>query len=386
VVDEIIYMDNAASAPIRDEVIEAMLPVLKENYANPSGSHLLARKSLRLIDDARDDLADVLGCKAQDIIFTSGGTESDNLAIFGVHSTMGGTVVCSATEHHAVLDPTISVGGKVVNVEQNGALDLNHLADMINDETTLVSIGLVNGETGVIQDLKTIVSIIKEASPTALIHTDAVQAVPWLDMEIATEYADLVSVAAHKFGGPKGVGALIVKDQTKVSSVQLGGGQEKGLRSGTHNTPGIVGMAAAARASADTKEADIVRVALLRDTLADSLLEISDTFETGVRSNGDGSVDRTKKVAGSCHLCFAGIESEALLFLLEQSGIFASAASSCSSGAQEPSHVLAAMGYQRELARGSLRLSLGYKSTQNDVDRVIKILPDAIERLRSLGS
>ena len=381
-----IYMDNAASAPIREEVIEAILPVLRENYANPSGSHLMARKALRLIDDARDELADVLGCKAQDIIFTSGGTESDNLAIFGVHSAIGGTVVCSATEHHAVLEPTRSVGGKVVNVEQNGAIDLNHLADIINDQTTLVSIGLVNGETGVIQDLKTIVSIVKEISPTALIHTDAVQAVPWLDMHIATECADLISVAAHKFGGPKGVGALIVKDQTKVSSLQLGGGQEKGLRSGTHNTPGIVGMAAAARVTADTKEADTARVAMLRDSLADSLLEISNTFETGVRSNGDGSVDRSNKVAGSCHLCFGGIESEALLFLLEQSGIFASAASSCSSGAQEPSHVLAAIGYQRELARGSLRLSLGYKTTEDDVDSVLKILPDAIERLRSLGS
>ncbi|MEC7531249.1 MAG: cysteine desulfurase family protein [Actinomycetota bacterium] len=385
-IDDITYMDNAASAPIRDEVIEAMLPVLRENYANPSGSHLMARKALRLIDDARDDLAAAFGCKAQDIIFTSGGTESDNLAIFGVHSAVGGTVVCSATEHHAVLEPTMSVGGKVVHVERNGALDLDHLSDTINDETTLVSIGLVNGETGVIQDLKTIASIVQEASPKALIHTDAVQAVPWLDMQIAVEHADLISVAAHKFGGPKGVGALIAKDQTKVSSLQLGGGQEKGLRSGTHNTPGIVGMAAAARATADTKEADIARVASLRDNLADSLLEISDTFETGVRLNGDGSIDRTNKVAGSCHLCFADIESEALLFLLEQSGVFASAASSCSSGAQEPSHVLSAMGYQRELARGSLRLSLGYRSTQNDVDRVLEILPNAIQRLRSLGS
>ena len=271
-------------------------------------------------------------------------------------------------------------------MEQNGAVDLNHLADIINDETTLVSIGLVNGETGVIQDLKTIVSIVKEISPGALIHTDAVQAVPWLDMHLATEYADLISVAAHKFGGPKGVGALIVKDQTKVSSIQLGGGQEMGLRSGTHNTPGIVGMAAAARVTADSKASDTARVASLRDNLADSLLEITNTFETGVRLNGDGSVDRSNKVAGSCHLCFGDIESEALLFLLEQSGIFASAASSCSSGAQEPSHVLAAMGYQRELARGSLRLSLGYKSTEEDVNRVLEILPDAIERLRSLGS
>jgi cysteine desulfurase len=379
-------MDNAASAPIRDEVIEAIIPVLKDNFANPSGSHSMARKALRLIDDARDELSDVLGCKPQDIIFTSGGTESDNLAIFGVHSMVDGPIVCSATEHHAVLEPTKSVGGKVVNVLKNGILDLNHLADTIDGNTALVSIGLVNGETGVIQDLDAIASVVKEKSPAALIHTDAVQAVPWLDMHKATESADLISIAAHKFGGPKGVGALVVKDQTKVSSLQLGGGQEKGLRSGTHNTAGIVGMAVAARVTSGSREKNNIKIASLRDNLSNSLLGIENTYETGVHKNEDGSVDRDSKVPGSCHLCFGDIESEALLFLLEQSGIYASAASSCSSGAQEPSHVLAAMGFSRELARGSLRLSLGYASAQSDVDKVLEILPESIERLRALGS
>lgn len=384
--EQTIYMDNAASAPIRDEVIEAIIPVLKDNFANPSGSHSMARKALRLIDDARDELSDVLGCKSQDIIFTSGGTESDNLAIFGVHSRIGGPIVCSATEHHAVLEPTKSVGGKVVNVLKNGILDLNHLADTIDRNTALVSIGLVNGETGVIQDLDAIASVVKEKSPAALIHTDAVQAVPWMDMHKATESADLISIAAHKFGGPKGVGALVVKDQTKVSSLQLGGGQEKGLRSGTHNTAGIVGMAVAARVTSGSREKNNIKIASLRDNLSNSLLGIENTYETGVHKNEDGSVDRDNKVPGSCHLCFGDIESEALLFLLEQSGIYASAASSCSSGAQEPSHVLAAMGFSRELARGSLRLSLGYASTQSDVDKVLEILPESIERLRALGS
>ncbi|MBT95154.1 MAG: cysteine desulfurase [Acidimicrobiaceae bacterium] len=381
-----IYMDNAASSPIRDEVVDAIIPVLKENFANPSGSHSMARKALRLIDDARDELSDVLGCKSQDIIFTSGGTESDNLAIFGVHSAIGGSIICSATEHHAVLEPTKLVGGKVVNVLEDGILDLNHLADAIDENTTLVSVGLVNGETGVIQDLAAISTVVKEKSPATLIHTDAVQAIPWMDMNEITESADLISVAAHKFGGPKGVGALIVKDQTKVSSLQLGGGQEKGLRSGTHNTAGIVGMAVAARVTADSREKNNVKITALRDSLANCLLDIENTYETGVQTNEDGSVDRGNKVPGSCHLCFSDIESEALLFLLEQSGIYASAASSCSSGAQEPSHVLAAMGFSRELARGSLRLSLGYASTQNDIDKVLEILPESIERLRKLGS
>ena len=378
-------MDNAASAPIRDEVIEAILPVLRDDFANPSGSHSLARKALRLIDDARDDLAEVFGCHSQDIVFTSGGTESDNLAIFGVHSALGGSVICSATEHHAVLEPTKSLGGKLIDVDRYGALDLDHLSETIEEDTTLVSVGLVNGETGIIQDLETIAEIIKEKSPNALIHTDAVQAVPWLDIPKLTANIDLISVAAHKFGGPKGVGALVVKDQTKVSSLQLGGGQEKGLRSGTHNTAGIVGMAVAARITADTRQMNFNNVSFLRDDLANRLLEIEDSFETGILSEETGK-ERQNKVPGSCHLCFAGIESEALLFLLEQENIFASAASSCSSGAQEPSHVLAAMGYQRELARGSLRLSLGYKNTQSDVDKVVEVLPNTINRLRELGS
>ena len=378
-------MDNAASAPIRDEVIEAILPVLRDDFANPSGSHSLARKALRLIDDARDDLAEVFGCHSQDIVFTSGGTESDNLAIFGVHSALGGSVICSATEHHAVLEPTKSLGGKLIDVDRYGALDLDHLSETIEEDTTLVSVGLVNGETGIIQDLETIAEIIKEKSPNALIHTDAVQAVPWLDIPKLTANIDLISVAAHKFGGPKGVGALVVKDQTKVSSLQLGGGQEKGLRSGTHNTAGIVGMAVAARITADTRQMNFNNVSFLRDDLANRLLEIEDSFETGILNEETGK-ERQNKVPGSCHLCFAGIESEALLFLLEQENIFASAASSCSSGAQEPSHVLAAMGYQRELARGSLRLSLGYKITQIDVDKVVEVLPNTINRLRELGS
>ena len=378
-------MDNAASAPIRDEVIEAILPVLRDDFANPSGSHSLARKALRLIDDARDDLAEVFGCHSQDIVFTSGGTESDNLAIFGVHSALGGSVICSATEHHAVLEPTKSLGGKLIDVDRYGALDLDHLSETIEEDTTLVSVGLVNGETGIIQDLETIAEIIKEKSPNALIHTDAVQAVPWLDIPKLTANIDLISVAAHKFGGPKGVGALVVKDQTKVSSLQLGGGQEKGLRSGTHNTAGIVGMAVAARITADTRQMNFNNISSLRDDLANRLLEIEDSFETGILNEETGK-ERQNKVPGSCHLCFAGIESEALLFLLEQENIFASAASSCSSGAQEPSHVLAAMGYQRELARGSLRLSLGYKNTQSDVDKVAEVLPNTINRLRELGS
>ena len=381
-----IYFDNAASAPTRQETIEAMLPILEENYGNPSGSHAMARKALRAIDDARDILAEILGCRAQEIIYTSGGTEADNLAIFGTHNALGGTIICSATEHHAVLEPTETIGGQIAKVNPDGSLDLNHLADLLNVETTLVSIGLVNGETGIIQDLEPISDLIKELAPNALLHTDAVQGFPWLDIPTATKTADLISIAAHKFGGPKGIGVLVAKEKTKLAPMQLGGGQEQGIRSGTQDVAGIVGMAAAAQQTAQTRQATIERITPLRNELADGLTTIEGSYETGVSKNSNGDTDRSRKVAGSCHICFEQIESEALLFLLEQENILASAASSCSSGAQDPSHVLAAMGYNRELAGGSLRLSFGYKTSNDDVKTALDIIPRSIMKLRETGS
>lgn len=382
----IIYLDNAASAPTRQEAIEAMLPILEENYGNPSGSHSLARKALRAIDDARDILAETLGCRAKEIIYTSGGTEADNLAIFGTHNALGGTIICSATEHHAVLEPTETTGGHIVRVNPDGSLDLNHLADLLSEEIRLVSIGLVNGETGIIQDLETISNLIKELAPDALLHTDAVQGFPWLDIPTATETADLISIAAHKFGGPKGVGLLVAKEKAKLAAMQLGGGQEQGIRSGTQDVAGIVGMAVAAEQTANTRQATIERIEPLRNELADGLTRIIGSHETGVLKTPNGETDRSRKIAGSCHICFEQIESEALLFLLEQDNIFASAASSCSSGAQDPSHVLAAMGYNRELAGGSLRLSLGYKTSNTDIDAALDIIPRSITKLRETGS
>ena len=381
-----IYLDNAASAPTRQETIEAMLPILEENYGNPSGSHAMARKALRAIDDARDILAEILGCRAQEIIYTSGGTEADNLAIFGTHNALGGTIICSATEHHVVLEPTETIGGQIAKVNPDGLLDLNHLADLLNVETTLVSIGLVNGETGIIQDLEPISDLIKELAPNALLHTDAVQGFPWLDIPTATKTADLISIAAHKFGGPKGIGLLVAKEKTKLAPMQLGGGQEQGIRSGTQDVAGIVGMAAAAQQTAQTRQATIERITPLRNELADGLTTIEGSYETGVSKNSNGDTDRSRKVAGSCHICIEQIESEALLFLLEQENILASAASSCSSGAQDPSHVLAAMGYNRELAGGSLRLSLGYKTSNDDVKTALDIIPRSIMKLRETGS
>ena len=385
VVEKVIYLDNAASAPTRQEAIDAMLSVLQYCYGNPSGSHKMAREARRLIDNARDTLSTGLGCDPKEIIFTGGGTEADNLAVFGVHGARNGTVVASMTEHHAVLEPIEKLGGKLVQVHADGSLDLDHLFEVLDENVSLVSIGLVNGETGIIQDLKKIAEVVKGQAPNALLHTDAVQAFPWLDVATLSKPADLVSIAGHKFGSPKGVGALVVREGIDIAPIQLGGGQELGKRSGTQNTAAIAAMAAAAAVTVSEREETVSRVSGLRDKLADKLRQIPESYETGIDMS-NGEVDRSNKIAGSCHFCFEMIESEALLFMLEQENILASAASSCSSGAQDPSHVLAAMGYSRSLAGGSLRLSLGYRTTNEDVATAIEVVPEFIKNLRKTGS
>ena len=383
--EKIIYLDNAASTPIRPEAIDAMTTVLSDCYGNPSGAHKMAREARRLIDDARDTLSHGLGCDPKEVIFTAGGTEADNLAIFGTKGSRDGTILASATDHHAVIAPVEQLGGQFIQVDDNGLLNLDHLTHLLDENVALVSVGLVNGETGIIQNLETMAEIVRSKAPKALIHTDAVQAFPWLDVASLTQSADLISIAGHKFGSPKGVGALVVRNGIKISPMQLGGGQELGIRSGTQNTAAIVAMAAAADVTVKNRKVTVERVAKMRDELADSLQKIPQSYETGVQVH-NGTADRSHKIAGSCHFCFEGIESEALLFMLEQKNILASAASSCSSGAQDPSHVLAAMGYSRNLAGGSLRLSLGHSTTWEDVDIAMKVVPKFIESLRKTGS
>ena len=383
--EKIIYLDNAASTPIRPEAIDAMTAVLSDCYGNPSGAHKMAREARRLIDDARDTLSHGLGCDPKEIIFTAGGTEADNLAIFGTQGSRDGTILASVTDHHAVIAPVEQLEGKFIQVNESGLLDLDHLTHLLDENVALVSVGLVNGETGIIQDLEPIAEIVRSKAPKALIHTDAVQAFPWLDVASLAQSADLISIAGHKFGSPKGVGALVVRNGIEISPMQLGGGQELGIRSGTQNTAAIVAMAAAADVTLMERELTVERVAKMRDVLADNLQGIPQSYETGV-SLHNGIADRSHKIAGSCHFCFEGIESEALLYMLEQENILASAASSCSSGAQDPSHVLAAMGYSRNLAGGSLRLSLGHATTWEDVDVAMKAVPKFIANLRKTGS
>jgi cysteine desulfurase len=374
--ERVTYLDHAASTPVRAEAIAAMLPFLTERYGNPSGAHAMARDARNALDDARVTLADALGCRPGEIVFTSGGTEADNAAVFSFADR--GAVVCSAIEHHAVLDPVHRIGGRVVDVGPSGIVDLNALEAALDNSVALVSIMLANNEIGTIQPLAKIAELVRARAPQAVLHTDAVQAFPWLGVAALAEPADLVSISAHKFGGPKGVGVLVVRDGVSFAARQVGGGQERERRSGTQNVAGIVAMAEAARLTVEERKTVIDRVTPMRDRLADGLLSsVPGTVESG---------DRARKVAGNCHVCFEGIESEALLFLLEQHDVMASAAASCASGAQDPSHVLAALGIPRDLAQGSLRLSLGVTTTDDDVDLALAVLPPAVARLRERGS
>lgn len=375
------YLDHAATTPVRPEAVEAMLPHLTEHYGNPSGAHRMARDARRALDDARDALAEAVGADPGGVVFTAGGTEADNLAVFGAVGARSGVAVCPATEHHAVLEPVEHVGGRVVGVHADGRVDLDALEQALEPPVAVVSVMAVNNETGVVQDLDAVADVVRRAAPDALLHTDAVQAFPWLDVRPLADRVDLLSLSAHKFGGPKGTGALVVLGDVALAPHLLGGGQERDRRSGTQNVAGAAAMAAAARATVAERDEAVAAVGARRDRLADGLVAAVDgCVETAVEGG-----DRSGKVAGSCHVCIEGIESEALLFLLEREDVLASAASSCASGAQDPSHVLAAMGVPRDLARGSLRLSLGPITTDADVDHALDVVPRAVEALRTRG-
>jgi len=371
------YLDNAATTAMRVEAVEAMLPFLRERFGNPSGSHAMAREARKALDEARDVVAAGLGAEPGEVVFTGGGTEADNLAVAGVHRLRGGTVVCSAVEHHAVLHACAAVGGRLAPVTADGVVDLDRLADVLDADVTLVSVMLANNEVGTVQPLAEIAELVRRHAPAAVVHTDAVAAFPWVDVAAAARVADLVAVSAHKFGGAKGVGALVVRPPVKVAPILHGGGQERDRRSGTHNVAGIVAMAAAMRATVVERDEVVARAGALRDRLADGLLAaIADAHETGLRP---------AKVAGNCHVSFTGVESEALLMLLDGAGVYASAGSACASGAVEPSHVLAAMGVPRDRALGSLRLTLGRDTTGADVDLALAVIPPAVARLREAG-
>jgi cysteine desulfurase len=390
--EQLAYLDHAATTPLRPEARAAMLPWLGERFGNPSGAHRVARAARQAIDEARDAVAEAVGCQPGEVVFTSGGTEADNLAVRGVHAARPGRVLCSAVEHDAVLGPVAAVGGDTVPVDGRGAVDLDALARALAPDTTLVSVMAANNEVGTVQPLAQAAEVVRRLTPRAALHADAVQAAPWLALPPLVAGADLVSLSSHKLGGPQGVGALVVRRGTPLRAQALGGGQERELRSGTHNVAGIVGFAAALRATLSTRDETAGRVRHLRDRLARGLVAaVPGTVVTGTTATS-GTADRADaghapgRLPGCLHLCLPGVESEALLFLLDEAGVCASAASACASGAQRASHVLAAMGIPAERSRGALRLSLGWTSTDADIDHALATIPAAVARLQAVAA
>jgi len=377
-----IYLDHAASTPLRPEAQAVWLEASARFHANPTGSHRAARAARRALDDARDDVAAVLDRPSSEVVFTSGGSEADNMAIRGVLGERGGTAVCSAGEHHAVLDPVERAGGVTVGLEADGTVSPDRLADVLRAEASVsvVSIMTVNNETGVINDIPALVEVTRDCAPDAVFHTDAVQAMSWLDLRTHVASADLVSITGHKLGGPVGVGALLMRDGVVLDPLISGGGQERGRRAGTPDVAGAVAFASAITATDAERPEAGRRLGALRDRLVAGLRsQLGDRLMATVLDSG------APVAAGIAHVIVRDVEAEALLFLLDAAGLQASAASSCSSGAQDPSHVLAAMGIDRMVAQGSLRLSLGHTSTEADVDAALAIIPPAVERLTACG-
>lgn len=367
------YLDHAASSPMRPEVLEAMLPYLRGAHANPSGVHGGARAARRSLDEAREGLAGALGCEPDEVVLTSGGTESDNLAVRGVHARGRGRLVVSAVEHPAVLQPATALGAAVASVGADGVVDLDALGAILDPSVALVSVMLVNSEVGVVEPIGDVVALARERAPHAVVHCDAVQAPLWLDVAEATSGCDLVSVAAHKVGGPRGIGALVVRRSARgaIAPILGGGSQEWGLRPGTENLAGAVAMATAVAIATAERPGTVARVAGLRDTLADGLVALG----------GVEPASRAQRVAGNAHVRFPGVEAEELLLLLDDRGVAASAGSACASGAHEPSHVLRAMGWSPSAARQAVRFSLGPTTTAEDVAHVLGALPELLDRL-----
>lgn len=369
-----IYLDANATTPLLPEVLDAMLPWLRDGFANPSGSYAAAKSARRAIDHARGQVAALLGADVEEIIFTSGGTESVNTALHSLDRLAGpGAVVVSAIEHSAVLRTVETLGREVrkVAVTAGGRVDIDAFAAAL-DGAAFVSIMTANNETGILQPLREIVEMAHARG--IAVHTDAVQAAGKIPLKVRDLNVDLLSISAHKFHGPKGVGALFLRRGLQFSPLVHGGGQEGGRRSGTENTAGIVGLGAAAEAAGKTDET----CAKLRDSFeAKVLAEIS-----GVTLNGD----RDHRLPNTSHLSFDGCDAAGLLILLDEAGVACSAGSACMTGKQKPSHVQLAMGIPPERAKTSLRISFSRMSTVAEAEAAATILKKSVEKLRRVQS
>lgn len=354
----------------------AMVDWLAGGFGNPSGSHRVARRARLAIEEGREVVAGFLGVAPAGVVFTSGGTESDNLAVLGPLASRPGAVVVSAVEHPAVLEAAAASGREIrsVAVDPDGVVDLDHLRLLLDDEVALVSVQAANHETGVVQPIARVARLARRRAPGAVVHTDAVQAAVWMDVAAHCTAADLVTISGHKIGGPQGIGALGIRHDVPVAARALGGGQEQERRSGTQNVAGIVGLAAAIGAR---QPEDAIRVARLRDLLAALVID----GVPGAVLSAPGA----ERLPGHCHFRFPGLESEALLFLLDQEAVCASAGAACASGAIEPSPVLLAMGVSKEEAGSSLRLTLGPATTEDDVRTAAAAIERSVAKLRAGG-
>lgn len=377
-------MDNAATTSLKPEVLEAMMPYLTGKYGNASTLYLEGREAREAVEQARERTARALGAQPEEIYFTSGGTEADNWAIKGVafaRREKGNHIITSQIEHHAVLQPCEYLekhGFRVtyLPVDSDGLVDPDDVSRAIERDTVLVSIMFANNEIGTIEPVAEIARICREKG--VLFHTDAVQAVGHVPVDVEKLGVDLLSLSAHKFHGPKGIGALYVRKGVRLDPFIHGGGQERNRRAGTENVAGIVGLGAAIELATSSLEERAARIAALRDKLIDGILErVPDA-----KLNGH----RIMRLPGNAHFCFRFIEGESLLLNLDVKGVSASSGSACTSGSLEPSHVLLALGLPHEMAQGSLRLTLDEENTGEEVDYVLDILPDIVKKLRPAGS
>jgi cysteine desulfurase len=381
----IIYLDHAATTPLDPQILELMLPYFTQQAGNPSSIHQLGRTALQALDDAREQVAMVLGCSRREIIFTGGGSEGANLAVKGAALAQrargrGAHLIVSTIEHHAVLHAaeylqTVGFELTLLPVDAAGIVHPDDLRAALRPDTVLVSVMYANNEVGTIQPIAELGAICREAD--VLFHSDAVQAVGMLPLDVEALNVDLLSITAHKFYGPKGVGVLYARRNTPLQPQIHGGGQERRRRAGTENIPAIVGLAAALTKAEIRRPAYAARLSSLRDRLISGLLERIPQS----RLNGDP----IRRLPNNANLGFDCVEGESILLLLDQAGICASSGSACTSGSLEPSHVLTAMGLSTEWANGSVRFSLGQSSSEEDVEYLLDLLPAMVDRLRTVA-
>ena len=378
-----IYADNAATTRLSDTALNAMLPYMQAEYGNPSSLHSVGQRAQEALTEARARIAARLGCQPTEVIFTSGGSEADNQAIRSVAAfgkLKGKThIISTAFEHHAVLHTLEALEKEgftvtLLDVHEDGMVSAQQVEEAITPETCLVTIMYANNEIGTVQPIAEIGEVCRRHG--VLFHTDAVQAVGHLPVNVVEQNIDMLSLSAHKFHGPKGIGVLYARKGVPIFPLIHGGAQERGRRGGTENIPAIVGMAAALDEACDHLEEDTAQLTALRERLIAGLSQIPHSVLNGHREH---------RLPGTVNFCFEGIEGESLLLLLDDKGVYASSGSACTSGSLDPSHVLLAIGRPHEIAHGSLRLSLSPDTTQEEVDYMVKAVTDVVAYLRSIS-